>query len=654
MKKNKLLPGGLTALAIVTALSALTVGCNHSDDPETYTPYAEATIEPITDAPFPVPEFKRPSFPNRTFNVADYGADTTGVKKSTEAFAKAVAAAKEAGGGKILVPAGKYLTGPIQITSENGTCDNIDLHVEKDAEINFSADFADYLPAVLTRWEGMDVMNYSPQVYVKGCTNVALTGEGTLNGQGWNWWQWKGNMYTKNNGVAVDSKIDFTQEFANAVYKTYVRADVSPAVPPEQRFVAAMNKDDLPDTLTSVEDMPKTNKYRSLLNLPEGMWGFLRPSMVQFHSCKNVLIEGVTIEYGPFWMIHPVYSENVIIRNVNVISYAEDDVHPFTDSNGVSYPTGDIPVTGIDGVTTVQYNSKPGNGDGADPDSSKNVLIEDSTFNTSDDVIAIKAGLNEDGWRVNKPSDTIIIRRVKSGNGHGGVTIGSEMSGGVQNVYSYDSELSGDRALRIKTLPGRGGFIKNVYYENIKVKSKIQALEVTSNYQSGTVSPSNFLPETKAHIPVFDGLHYKNISGTACVNGISDDPDTCNPVGESTPAAAIYLEGIPADVNNNPDIPTEASPIKNVTFDNFVINSADVTWNWGDSKFLARFPSTLNTGSGDDKFYLEDGSPKTCLNACVTMTNVKVDAMQEPSLSSDEEPDFSCVFTAQAAAMCSK
>ena len=450
--------------------------------------------------------------------------------------------------------------------------------------------------------------------------------------------------------IPLDSKIDFTQEFANAVYKAYVRADVSPAVPPEQRFVAAMNKSDLPDALTSEAKTPMINKYRSLLNLPDDMWGFLRPSMVQFHSCKNVLVEGVTVEYGPFWMIHPVYSENVIIRDVNVISYAEDDVHPFTDSNGVSYPTGKIPVTTIPGVANVRYNSKPGNGDGANPDSSKNVLIEDSYFNTSDDVIAIKAGLNEDGWRVGLPSDTIVIRRVKSGNGHGGVTVGSEMSGGVKNVYAYDSDLTGDRALRIKTLPGRGGFIKNIYYENIRVKSKRQALEVTSNYQSGTVFPSNFLPETKAHIPVFEGLHYKDISGTACVNGVDEE---CNPVKSSTPAAAIYLEGIPKNVNEDPSLPTEASPIKNVTFDNFVIESADVTWNWGDSKFLNRFPDTKNIGSKDDKYYLADGSPKTCLNACVKMANVKVDATEKgPSLDSSDNSDFSCVFTPEAAALC--
>jgi polygalacturonase len=283
-------------------------------------------------------------------------------------------------------------------------------------------------------------------------------------------------------------------------------------------------------------------------------------------------------------------------------------------------------------VASVKYGSKPANGDGLNPDSSKNVLIEDSYFNTSDDVIAIKAGLNEDAWLwpadpdkyPKGPSKNIVVRRVKSGNGHGGVTVGSEMSGGVRNVFAYDSDLTGDRALRIKTLPGRGGYIKNIYYENIRVKSIVQGLEVTSNYQSGTVSPSNFLPATKDHIPVFDGLHYKDIQGTACSTGTTTpDGTACNPAGK---AAAIYLEGIPANVNGTG---TAASPVRNATFDNFVIKAADYTWSWSDTAFLKRFPG------GTTGTTLPDGSPKTCLDACVTMKNVKVSAASGPSLEVD-------------------
>src|SRR5262249_48854569 len=146
------------------------------DNPGTYTPYGDIPIQPVTNAPFPVPDFIRPSFPNRTFNITDFGAVGDGTTKNTAAFAQAVAAAKQAHGGKIVVPAGKWLTGPIQITSDGGSCDGIDLHVDAGAEILFSTDFKDYLPVVRTRWEGMDVMSYSPLVYVHGCKDVALTG----------------------------------------------------------------------------------------------------------------------------------------------------------------------------------------------------------------------------------------------------------------------------------------------------------------------------------------------------------------------------------------------------------------------------------------------------------------------------------------------
>src|SRR6185503_13851976 len=347
----------------------------------TYTPYADVAIQPITNAPFPAPEFARPSFQARRFNIVDFGAIADGTTKNTAGFARAVAAAKQARGGQIVVPAGRWLTGPIQITNDGGSCDGIDLHVDAGAEILFSTDFADYLPAVLTRWEGMDVMNYSPLVYFRGCKNVALTGEGTLTGQGWVWWLWKNNL-------PVGATRDFTAPFATAVYKKYVRSDAG-NVPVEKRLVAAVDATTLP-----VELQPAAVPVPS--NMPPGMTGLLRPSFVEFHTCKNVLIEGVTVQFGPFWTLHPVYSDNVIVRNVNIVSWPEGGTITFTDPDGTPHT-----------VT-------PQNGDGCNPDSTRNVLSENSGCNTSDGVVAIKSGLNEDGWRVNRPSENIFIRHIRS------------------------------------------------------------------------------------------------------------------------------------------------------------------------------------------------------------------------------------------------
>jgi polygalacturonase len=627
---------GATSIATLGVLSGLSLAggaCADdavSSDPPMYTPYGDVPIQPITNAPFPAPEFVRPSFRDRRFNIVDFGAVGDGTTKNTAAFARAVAAAKEAGGGQIFVPAGTWLTGPIQITDDDGSCDGINLHVDAGAEILFSTELADYLPAVRTRWEGMDVMNYSPLVYFRGCENVALTGEGTLTGQGWVWWLWKNNL-------PVGATKDFTKPFAAEVYKKYVRSDAGD-VPIEKRLVAAVDATTLPPELQAVP-VPSS--------MPAGMAGLMRPSFVQFHTCKNVLIEGVTVQYGPFWMLHPVYSENVIVRNVNVVSWPENGKITFTDPDGTPHT-----------VT-------PQNGDGCNPDSTRNVLIEDSFFNTSDDVVAIKSGLNEDGWRVNLPSENIFIRRIRSGNGHGGVTVGSEMSGSVRNVFAFDCDLTGDTALRIKTLPGRGGEIRNIHYDTIRITAHNLALEVTTNYPSPTVTPQNFTLDTRYQIPVMSDLFYSRISGT-----VVGTPEL-NKVGKG---AAIYLEGIPLNVlqlpyNNVAGAPASAaSPIRNVHMNDFVI-TADNTWNWFDSSFMQRFPDTYNANTttslsaaqlaklntpvpgyyqpsmpyGADSTY----SFKTCLDVCpIQMTNVNVTGTVagNPALRV-EQGTFSCVAT---------
>jgi polygalacturonase len=596
-----------------------------------YTPYVATAIQPITNAPFAMPALSRPSFHRRRFNIADFGAVADGTTKNTAAFARAVAAAKQARGGQIVVPAGTWLTGPIQITDDDGSCDGIDLHVEAGAEILFSTEFADYLPPVRTRWEGMDVMNYSPLVYFRGCKNVALTGEGTLTGQGWVWWLWKNNL-------PVGATRDFTKPFATAVYKKYVRSDAGD-VPVADRVVAALDASTLP-----VELQPAAVPVPS--SMPAGMTGLLRPSFVQFHTCENVLIEGVTVQFGPFWMLHPVYSKNVLVRNVNIVSWPEGGTISFTDPDGTPHT-----------VT-------PQNGDGCNPDSSRNVLIEDSFFNTSDDVVAIKSGLNEDGWRVNMPSENIIIRRIRSGNGHGGVTVGSEMSGSVRNVFAFDSDLTGDTALRIKTLPGRGGEIRNIHYDNIRISAHNLALEVTTNYPSPTVTAPNFTLETRQRIPVMSDLFYSHISGTVVGTAV------LNKVGKG---AAIYMEGIPANVlqlpyNNVAGAPaTPAAPIRNVHMTDFVITT-DNTWNWFDSAYMQRFPDEYTTNpttfiSAAELAELNTRVPgyrpqapygptstynaKSCLDVCpIQMRGVNVTATVPggPSLSV-HRGNFSCVAT---------
>lgn len=318
------------------------------------------------------------------------------------------------GGGRVIVPAGTYKTGCIHLKS------NVELHLEDGAVLSFSDNPNDYLPVVFTRWEGMECYNYSPLIYANGCENIAVTGSGTLIGNGASWWGWK------------ERQQKAAEELCYAE---------SNGIPPEKRIYG-------------------TEKAA------------LRPSFIQPIHCKNVLLEGFTIKDGPQWTIHPVYCENVSVRNVNVLTEGH-------------------------------------NTDGLNPDSCRKVLIENCRFDTGDDCIAINSGMNEDGQRVEKPCEDIEIRNCRMNGGHGGIVIGSAMSGGVKNVYAHDCDINGTmQGLRIKSMRGRGGYIDGVRFENIKISNASDAaVEINMFYKFSTVIPkSSAAPELK-------NVEIKNITG---------------------------------------------------------------------------------------------------------------------------------------------
>src|SRR4030042_3148813 len=203
-----------------------------------------------------------PTFPDKDFKITDYGAVGDGKTDCTDAFKKAIAATQKGlfhKGGRVVVPAGSFLTGAIHLKS------NVNLYVAKDAVIKFSTDPNAYLPAVYTRWEGVECMNYSPLVYAYKQKNIAITGQGTLDGQGQSWWDWKRELQRD------DRKRLFE-------YGTK-------GVPVKKRLFGGRK---------------------------------LRPNMIEPYKCKNILIEGVTIMDGPFWHLHPVLSRNITIKDVTV------------------------------------------------------------------------------------------------------------------------------------------------------------------------------------------------------------------------------------------------------------------------------------------------------------------------------------------------
>ncbi len=343
-----------------------------------------------------------PAFPGREFSIVDYGAAADGKTDSTEAIRKAIATCFQAGGGRVIVPAGEFLTGAIQLKSK------VNLHLDGGATLKFTTEPKAYLPAVRTRFEGMECWNYSPLIYAYEQENIAITGEGVLDGQASdeNWWSWKGRK-----GVNTNN-----QNIARARLAQFV-AD---GVPVDQRRF--------------------------------GEGEFLRPSFIEPHRCKNVLIEGVRIRRSPMWEVHPLLSTNVIVRGLHISTHGP-------------------------------------NNDGCDPESCRDVLIEDCVFDTGDDCIAIKSGRNNDGRRVGVPTENVIIRRCTMKEGHGGVTIGSEISGGCRNVFVEDCTMDSpnlDRALRFKSNAVRGGVVESIFARNLTVGTvRDAALQIDFLYEEG-------------------------------------------------------------------------------------------------------------------------------------------------------------------------
>ena len=368
------------------------------------TPLLRAEPAGWAQVPGILARIRAPVFPAHDFVITNYGAVADGRTDCTVAMGKAIAACNKAGGGRVVIPAGEFLSGPIHLKS------NVDLHLAAtNSVLKFSTDPKAYLPAVFTRFEGMECWNYSPLIYAYGQENIAVTGEGTLDGQAdvTHWWPWKGR----------ESRGAEARPSAGARLVKMV-TDSTPV--DQRRFGEGDN---------------------------------LRPSFIEPNHCCNILIEGVKIRRSPMWEIHPVLCSNVIVRGVDIVSHGP-------------------------------------NNDGCDPESCRDVLIENCLFDTGDDCIAIKSGRNNDGRRVGVPSVNLVIRDCTMRDGHGGVTIGSEISGSCSNVFVENCSMDStnlDRAIRLKSNAVRGGVIQNVFARNVNVGSVADAvLQIDFLYEEGT------------------------------------------------------------------------------------------------------------------------------------------------------------------------
>ena len=374
-------------------------------------PFVDA--DPWSRLPDILKRIKPPKFADRDFVVTNYGAVGDGKTTCTEAFQKAIAACNKSGGGRVVVPAGVFLTGPIHLKSK------VNLHLTEGATIKFSNDPKDYLPLVFSRWEGMELMNYSPLIYAFEQHDIAITGRGTLDGSANAdaWWPWNGR--------------------------------------PQYGWIAGQpNQRKSRSALVEMieKDVPVSKRVF-------GEGHYLRPQFIQPYRCKNVLIEGVSIKNSPMWEIHPVLCTNVIVQKVQITSHGP-------------------------------------NNDGCNPESCTDVLIKDCYFDTGDDCIAIKSGRNGDGRRLHTPTQNIVVQGCVMKDGHGGITVGSEISGGVRNLFAEDCRLDSanlDHALRVKNNAMRGGLLEDLHFRNIQVGQVAHAvITIDFNYEEG--AKGNFIP----------------------------------------------------------------------------------------------------------------------------------------------------------------
>jgi polygalacturonase len=371
----------------------------------------------------PVPAVTADAAPVAAINVLEHGAVADGRTKNTAALQRAIDACAAAGGGTVWFPAGKYLTGSLRL--EN----NLTLHLEAGAELLYSGDPADS-PLVPSRWECTNVFTHAPLLYANGKTNIAITGRGTINGQGENWW-WRNTRHDAARAAEAQPAFE-------AWLKLYARIEAG------EKFAAA--------------DFTLAAK-------------FLRPSLVQFYECKNILVENITITNSPMWLLHPIYSDDIVVHGVRFISEGP-------------------------------------NGDGIDVDSCRNVRISDCFFTTGDDCIVIKSGRDADGLRTARPTEYVTITNCVMFKGHGAVVIGSETSGGIRNVTASNIVAKGtDRGIRIKSQRGRGGVLENFRFDNWVIEdAQIQAIEITTRYGKTAEEPFS------ARTPVFRNFAYSNIT----------------------------------------------------------------------------------------------------------------------------------------------
>ncbi|WP_289073972.1 glycoside hydrolase family 28 protein [uncultured Bacteroides sp.] len=437
--------------------------------------------------PFEMQQVEQPVFPEYSVNITDFGAVADGKTLNTEAINNAIKDVNSKGGGKVVIPAGLWLTGPIELKS------NVNLYTEQNSLILFTDDFNAY-PILETSFEGLETRRCQSPISAWNAENIAITGYGVFDGSGDSWRPVK------------KGKMTASQWKSLLASGGVVENDVWYPTAGSLKGAKACKEFNNPEGIETDEEW---NEIRP----------WLRPVLLNIVKSKKVLLEGVTFKNSPSWCLHPLSCEHITIKDVKVFN-------PWYSQNG----------------------------DALDLESCNYALIINNVFDAGDDAICIKSGKDEDGRKRGEPCQNVIVKNNVVLHGHGGFVVGSEMSGGVKNIYVSDCTFLGtDVGLRFKSTRGRGGVVENIHIHNINmIDIPHEALLFDLFYGgkgAGEETEEELIARMKTAIP---------------------------PVTEETPAFRdIYISGITANgvgramfFNGLPEMPIRNIDIKGVQITN--------------------------------------------------------------------------------------
>ncbi|MBB3187959.1 glycoside hydrolase family 28 protein [Microbacter margulisiae] len=394
--------------------------------------------------PFVMPQVTKPVFPANVVSITTFGGKGDGKFDNTTAFAEAINAIVAKGGGTVEIPQGTWLTGPIVLKS------NVCLHTEKGTTVLFSADLNHY-PLIFGNFEGVNTYRCQSPISAYHAHNIAITGSGVFDGSGQAWRPLKKSK----------APLSFWEQ--QVASGGVVDKSTKTWWPSEGALKGSR--------LSTDQNVPDVSDMKTWKAIKD----YLRPVMIEFDSCQNVFLEGITIQNSPAWTIHPLMCQNVLL-------------------NGLT-------------VRNPEYGQ---NTDGIDIESSKNVVLVNSSFSVGDDGICVKSGKNESGRKRGMPTENLLVENCIVYHAHGGFVIGSEMSGGVLNVkVSHCNFIGTDAGLRFKSTRGRGGVVKNIYISDINMSDiKTDAILFNMFYGGKT---NDKVVKADITTPVFHSIFMKDI-----------------------------------------------------------------------------------------------------------------------------------------------